>query len=242
MDLYQQNSQLHGRAGKRIDAHQRLHQQEDRAVGKAHGKVGPEQQLAGVVDGLFVVPRADAAAHHRDHGQTDGLAGDDAHAVEVVGHGVGRDLHCAKGGDHADDEDAARLKQAVLEGGRDADAQNAPGQAAVQPQGLGNVQQTAFFLFIALAQDQGRRHHAGNDAGPCDAIDAHFQAEDADGVAHNVDDVHQKADLHGDLGVAHAAEQRRTAVVQRKERVAQGDDLQVEHTGFQHVGINGAVE
>ena len=185
-----------------------------------------------------MIPRADAPAHDRDHGQADRLAGDDAHAVEVVGHSVGGDLHCAKRRDHADHKDAACLEQTVLKGRRDADAQDAPGQPGIQPQRFGNAQHIAGLLMIALAQDQSRCHHAGEDAGPRNTLNAHFQTEDADGVAHDVDDVHQQADLHRDLGVAHAPEQGGTAIVQRQERIAQGNDLQVAHAGVQYVGFD----
>ena len=89
---------------------------------KIHGNVGPKQQLAGIVNGLLIVPCANAAAHHCDHGQTNGLPRDAAHAVQIVCHGIGGDLHGAEGGDHAHHQNAARLEQAVLKGGRDADA------------------------------------------------------------------------------------------------------------------------
>ena len=45
-----------------------------------------------------------------------------------------------------------------------------------------------------------------------------------------------------ELAYADAAEQCRTAVVQRQKRVAEGDDLQILHARVQHVGINRAVE
>ena len=96
-------------------------------------------------------------------------------------------------------------------------------------------------LLVAAAQNERRRNDAGNDAGPCHAIDAHLEAEDADGIAHDVDDIHQDADLHRDLGVAHAAEKGRARVVQREEGVAQGRYLKVKDTGVQHVRVDGAV-
>ena len=240
MDGDQRDGQLHGLAGKGVDAHQLPEEQQDRSVGKPHGNVSPQQQLAGVVNGLLVVACTDAAPHHRDHGQTDGLARDDAHAVQIVCHCVGCDLHRAEGGDHAHHQNAPGLEQAVFKGRGDTDAQNALCHAAVQPQGLGHGKHR--ILPVALAQDQRRSHHAGHHAGPCYAVHAHFKAEDAHRVAHDVDDVHQKADLHGDLGVADAAEQCRAAVVQRQKRVAEGDDLQILHARVQHVGINRAVE
>ena len=187
-----------------------------------------------------MVAGADAAPHHRDHGQTDGLARDDAHAVQIVCHGVGCDLHRAKGGDHAHHKDAPRLEQAVLKGRGNADAQNALCHAAVQPQGLGHRKHR--ILPVALAQDERRSHHAGHHTGPRNAVHPHFEAEDAHRIAHDIDNVHQKADLHGDLGVADAAEQRRAAVVQRQKRVAQGDDLQILHARVQHVRLDRTVE
>ena len=96
-------------------------------------------------------------------------------------------------------------------------------------------------FLVAAAQNEHRRDDTGDDTGPCNAIDAHFQAEDADRVAHDVDDVHEDADLHGDLGVAHAAEEGRACVVQREEGVAQGGYFKVEDAGVQNVRVDGAV-
>ena len=130
---------------------------------------------------------------------------------------------CAKGGDHAHHQDASGLEQAVLKGRRDADAEDAFGHAGVQSGGFGHIQRLT--LLVALAQNQHGRHHTGDDAGPCNAVHAHLQPEDAHRVAHDVDDVHQDADLHGNFRVAHAAVERRAAVIKRQERVAQSDDL-----------------
>ena len=132
----------------------------------------------------------------------------------IVCHGVCCDLHCAEGGDHAHHQNASSFEQAVLKGGRDADAQNALCHLCIQPGGLWHRDGIA--LLVALAQDKGRCHHTRQHAGPCNTVYAHFKSEDAHCVAHNVDHVHQKADLHGDLGVAHAAEKGRARVVQRE--------------------------
>ena len=223
VDAHQRFGQHHGLAGQRIDIDQLRQEDEDGTVEDAHGNVGPPCELAGIIDGLFAVACAHTAAHHRDHGKANGLAGDAAHTVEVVGHGVGRDLHGAKGGDHAHHQDASGLEQAVLKGRRNADAEDAFGHAGVQSGGFGHIQRLT--LLVALAQNQHGRHHTGDDAGPCDAVHAHLQPEDAHRVAHDVDDVHQDADLHGNFRVAHAAVERRAAVIKRQERVAQSDDL-----------------
>src|SRR5699024_12569044 len=102
VDPDQQDGQLHGLPREGVDAHQRPHKQQDRPVEQAHGEIGPADQPPGVGRGLLVVPGADAAAHHRDHGQADGLPRDAAHAVQVVGHGVGRDLAGAEQRDNDD--------------------------------------------------------------------------------------------------------------------------------------------
>ena len=240
MDGHKLDGQLHGLAGKGIDAHHRTQKQQNGPVEQAHGQVSPQSELAGVVHGLLVVPRTDALAHHGDHGKAQGFAGDDAHAVQIVSHRVGSDLHRTECGDHAHHQDASGLEQAVLKGGRDADAQNALCHLCIQPGGLWHRDGIA--LLVALAQDKGRCHHTGQHAGPCNTVYAHFKSEDAHCVAHNVDHVHQKADLHGDLGVAHAAEQCRTAVIQCQKRITDGDDAQVQHAGIQHIGIDGTVE
>ena len=89
--------------------------------------------------------------------------------------------------------------------------------------GLGHGEGVAFL--VAAGQNEGRRHHAGNDAGPGNTVHSHFQAKDADRVAHDVDDVHEHTDLHGNFGVAHTAEEGRARIVQRQKGVAQGRDL-----------------
>ena len=240
MDPHQQDRQRHGLAGQLVDAHQRTQEQQDQPVGDTHCNVRPQQQLPGKVDRLLIVPGTDAAPHHRDHGKTDRLPGDAAHAVQIVCHSVGGDLHRTKGGDHAYHKDAPRLKQTIFKGGGNADAKNAPCHCPLQPKGLGHGQHLS--LPVAPAQNQHRRHHTGDDAGPRHAVHPHLQPKDAHCVAHHIDDVHQHADLHGDLGVAHAAEQRRPSIVQRKEGVADGYDLQVQHACVQNICLNGAVE
>ena len=150
MDGHKLDGQLHGGTGQLIDAHQRPQKQQNGPVEQAHGQVSPQSELAGVVHGLLVVPRTDALAHHGDHGKAQGFAGDDAHAVQIVGHRVGSDLHRTERGDHAHHQDASGLEQAVLKGGRDADAQDAPGHADVQLHGPGHLQRVA--LLVALAQ------------------------------------------------------------------------------------------
>jgi len=223
VDLHQQDGQLHRCTGQRIDAYDLRQEQQNGPVEHAHGDVGPDHQLFGVVHGLLTVARTDAAAHHRDHGKAQRLARDGAHAVKVVGHGIGRDLHRAKGGDHAHHQNAPGLEQAVLKGRRDADAQDALCHLAIQLGGLGHGEGVAFL--VAAGQNEGRRHHAGNDAGPGNTVHSHFQAKDADRVAHDVDDVHEHTDLHGNFGVAHTAEEGRARIVQRQKGVAQGRDL-----------------
>ena len=168
-----------------------MQKQQDGTVGKAHCNVGPQGELAGIVDRLLAVSCTHTAAHHRDHGKAEGLAGNDAHAVQIVCHRVGRDLHRTEGGDHAHHQNASGLEQAVLKGGRDANTQDAPGHAdpCVQTGGLRHREGVA--LLVASAQDEERCHHAGHHAGPCNAVHAHFQAEDAHCIAHDIDNVHQ---------------------------------------------------
>ena len=96
-------------------------------------------------------------------------------------------------------------------------------------------------LLVAAVQDEHRCHGTGEDTGPGNAVHAHAQHKDADRIAHDVDDVNQDADLHGDFGVAHAAEERRTGIVHGQERVADRRDAQVEHTGLQHIGFDTAI-
>ena len=239
MDAGQNDGKLHRLTGQLIDAHQRPDKEQDESVQDAHDEVGPAQQLFCVVDCLLVVACADAPAYDRYHRKADGLARDAAHTVEVVGDGVGGDLDGAEGGDHADHDDAARLEQAVLKRRGHTDAEDAFCHAGVEADGLGHREGVA--LLVAAPQNERRRNDTGNDAGPCHAIDAHLEAEDADRISHDVDDVHQDADLHRDLGVAHAAEKGRARVVQREEGVAQGRYFKVQDTSVQHVRVDGAV-
>ena len=239
MDAGQDDGELHRLARKLVNAHQRPDKNQDPSIQHTHDEIGPAQQLLCIIDSLLVIPCADAAAHDGYHGKADGLARDAAHTIEVVGDGVGGDLHRAEGGDHADHDDAARLEQAVLKGRRHADAKDALGHTGIELNGPRHREGMA--LLVAAAQNEHRRDDTGDDTGPCNAIDAHFQAEDADRVAHDVDDVHEDADLHGDPGVAHAAEEGRARVVQREEGVAQGGYFKVEDAGVQNVRVDGAV-
>ena len=149
MDTYQQLRKHHRLTGQRVDADELVQKQQDGTVGKTHCDVRPHRQLAGIINSLLVVPRTNAAAHHRDHGKAQCLAGDHAHAVQIVCHGVCCDLHCAEGGDHAHHQNAPGLEQAVFKGRGDTDAQNALCHAAVQPQGLGHGKHR--ILPVALA-------------------------------------------------------------------------------------------
>ena len=49
---------------------------------------------------------------------------DDAHAVQVVGYAVSRDLRGTEARDDADDQHTAELEYAVFDAARDADAQD----------------------------------------------------------------------------------------------------------------------
>ena len=239
MDAGQNDGELHRLARKLVNAHQRPDKNQDQSIQHTHDEIGPAQQLLCIIDSLLVIPCADAAAHDGYHGKADGLARDAAHTVEVVGDSVGGDLHRTESGDHADHNDAARLEQTVLKGRRHADAEDTLGHPSIELNGLRHREGMAFL--VAAAQNEHRCDDTGNDTGPCNAIDAHFQAEDADRVAHDVDDVHEDADLHGDLGVAHAAEEGRARVVQREEGIAQGGYFKVEDAGVQNVRVDGAV-
>ena len=98
-------------------------------------------------------------------------------------------------------------------------------------------------LLIGLGrekQNDHRRHAPGNHRRDGNTGHAHFQHKNADGVAHHIDAVHQETDLHGHLAVAHAAEYRRTRVIQGDERERKRGDVQIGKSRRHHIVIDGA--
>ena len=77
--------------------------------------------------------------------------------VQIVCHGVCCDLRCAEGGDHAHHQNASGLEQAVLKGGRDADAKNALCHLCIQPGGLGHRDGIALLMITVVGRCIGAR-------------------------------------------------------------------------------------
>ena len=67
-------------------------------------------------------------------------------------------------------------------------------------------------------EDDDCRDRARHERRDRDARDVHTEAEDQNGVADHIDAVHQERDLERHVAVAHRAEQRRAAVVERDAR------------------------
>ena len=243
MDLHQQHGQRARLGREGVKAEQLRHKDKDQRIAGALHDIVPQKQLARVARGLVQVARADAAADDRDHGKAHGLADDTADAVEVVGDGVGRNVHGAEQADHADDQHAAELEQAVFERRRDADVQDVAHHARLQPPHA--VPGDAGGVVMAdsgQVKDDDRAQRAGEQRGHRHTGRAHLEHKDAQRVARNVGDVHQQADFHRDGAVARRAEDSRARIVRCQERVGQAGDREIDQRFAHDVVGDGAEE
>ena len=91
-------------------------------------------------------------------------------------------------------------------------------------------------------QNDGGAHHAGDEGRQRNAGHPHAQHKDAQGIATDIDEVHQHRHPHGHRTVAGGAEDGRAGVVQRQKGVGDGRDGKIQHGGIHNVGGDGAKE
>lgn len=89
--------------------------------------VGDDHQLFRHAARLRLVARADALPDYRNHRQTHRLTRNDGYGVQIVRKRIRGNLRRAEQRDHAHDEHAAQLKQAVFQSVRHTNLQNAGG-------------------------------------------------------------------------------------------------------------------
>ena len=77
--------------------------------------------------------------------------------------------------------------------------------------------------------DQGRDRHTGH---------AQSQHIDTQSITADVNDIFHHGDLQRDLGISHGAEQRRTGIVQGKEREGQCRDHHVNYSIVEYIRFN----
>ena len=242
MDHNQKPGQVAGFIRKGVHAEQRVQEDQNQGIGSALGNVIPQQQLFGKVTGLVQLLGAHTAPHHSDHGKADGLAHNAAHAVQVVGHRIGGNMHRAEQRDHADDQHTPQLEQAVFQRGGDADIQNVLCHLGLQvldaiPGNAGDI-----IMPGGQFQDDDSAQHAGNQRGHRNTGNPHAQHKNAERIAHNIGNVHDNGYPHGYLAVADGAEDGRARVVQRQKRVRDCRDGKVDHGCLEHIVRNAAKE
>ena len=168
---------------------------------------------------LLIVFCAHALAHHSDHRQADGRAGNVGHRTDIVADGIGRDSRRAEGGDEPRHQQLADLEHAVFQPVWHAHAQDAFEDAAV-PFRVEQALQKDGVVPVAQQQHHHQARHCAGCQRSCGrARHAPVQAIDEQRVAADVDNVHDKRCEQRNAAVAHAAEQRRPRVVQRQHRV-----------------------
>ena len=147
--------------------------------------------------------------------------------VQVVCNRVCRNLGRAEQRDHADDQNAAELEQAVFQPVRDADLQNAADERQLGAKACAGAQRDRMIRVKQQHSDNDRCNAARKHRGERRARDAPLEHINQDRVADQVDHVDQARNQHGNARVALRTEQRRTGVINRKDGVGEYADGQI---------------
>ena len=97
-------------------------------------------------------------------------------------------------------------------------------------------------LQVVVVEQHGHEHgaeHARDEGGQGGARNAHVHAEDEDGVAHDVDHVHDQRGEQRHFRVAHGTEQRCAGVVNAQERAGDSRIDDVDLSGHEDVRFDG---
>ena len=111
MDQHQDRSHAQSLGGQAVQPQCKGHGQYDGDTAKAADHIGELHHLFGIVLRLVKIACAHQAAHHSN----DGLAGEHAHAVQVIGNGIGGNLGGSEHGDDAHHQHTAQLEDTVLD-------------------------------------------------------------------------------------------------------------------------------
>ena len=198
-----------------VNAHDKRQQRHDRQVDRRHDGVGPFDDLFEVGARLIKFARADALAHDRRKPQVDCLSCKAVEIAKRVADGVGHHRCRAKGRNEAEEHETAQLEHAVFHAARHTDVEDILHQTHIEAKAA-HIREVQHQLIIKKqAKDDGRRHRAGDKRRDRNAGNVHAEAEDQNGVARDVDAVHEKRDLERYIAPPHCAEERRAAVVER---------------------------
>ena len=96
-------------------------ERDGRDTGQSRNHIGDLHQLFRHESALRLVSRADALSDDRDDGKAHRLPRNDRHGIQIVRQRIRGDLRRAEQRDHAHNEHAAKLKQAVFQSVRHAD-------------------------------------------------------------------------------------------------------------------------
>ena len=92
-------------------------------------------------------------------------------------------------------------------------------------------------IFQQMIQDKSC-HRTGDQGGDRHTCHAQSQHINAQSITADVNDIFHHGDLQRDLGISHGAEQRRTGIVQGKERKGQCRDHHIDHSIMKYVRFN----
>ena len=233
----QRPRQLRRLRAQPVQAQDPIQTEKEDYVEKDRGNVRGEQELFGINANLLLIPGAHALSDYSDHGQVNGASDEDAHAVQIVGHAVGRDLYRPKTGNDADHQDASQLENAVFHAARNADGENSPDDHEVKTEGL--LEKTEFQR--GIAQEKIKKDTAncpGNQRGDRHPGGSHMEAEDTDGIARHIDQIDENGNLECNLRISHGAEKRRTGIVYGQKRKGEGGNGQIDQRVFHYIRFN----
>ena len=91
-------------------------------------------------------------------------------------------------------------------------------------------------------EDEDGGHDAGDQGADTGAQRAHAEAVDKNGVDHHVHQIHDEGVEHGDLAVAHGAEEGGAGVIEGDEGVGQRGGEEVDQGAVHHVRLDVAEE
>lgn len=197
-------------------------QGEHHQIERSHGQIGEAGELQRISFGLLLPPGADALAYHRHHGEADGGTGDLGEGGQAHADGIGGGGRQAEGGHQPLGHQPADLEHTVLQAGGHPEFQDILDHLGLEIQLEHGLQLDDMGLEAQQAGDEHRPHHAGEQGGDGRPRHPHMKAENQQGVAGDVDGVHQGGGEHGDLGIAHGAVKRRPGVIDGQEGIGQG--------------------
>ena len=184
---------------------------------------------------------ADTLTDNRDDCKVHGADNDDGDEVYAACHAVCRNLRRAEHGDNAGDEHAAKREETVFNGIRNRNFQNTTQHLKVAAENVFRLEVNLMLRVERKSCHDNACHRAGKESRHCNACNARFQNENADGVADHVDDVHEKRNVHRQVRLFHGTEQRRRGIINAEERERERRDEHIRFRRLQNAFFRGAV-